>query len=160
MTIATDPRKTGVASAASVLAANAVAVSGAADTVENTLATISIPGGSMGPNGQLRVTAIFTVTNSANAKTLRLKLAGTTMSSVQVTTIATQLSFALIANRNATNSQVANNAFNMRADSSGAVVTAAIDTSATQSLTITGQKALAGETLTLESYTVEVIYGN
>jgi hypothetical protein len=113
----------------------------------------------MGPNGQIRVTAVFTVTNSANAKTMRLKLGGTQVSAVQVTTVATEISFAIVANRGTANSQVTNSAFNMRGDSTGAVNATAIDTAAAQNLTLTGQKALGAEQLTLESYLVEVLYG-
>jgi hypothetical protein len=59
-----------------ILGASAVAVSGAADTNENILATITIPAGAMGLNGILRVYADYTVTNNANAKTLRVRLSG------------------------------------------------------------------------------------
>lgn len=62
--------------------------------------------------------------------------------------------------RNATNSQVGgptgNDGFTT---ATTAVVTAAIDTTAAVNIVLTAQLASAGETITLESYTVDVIRG-
>lgn len=59
-----------------VIAASAVAVSHTGDTIETVLANIAIPAGAMGANGALHITAVFSYTNSANAKTLRIRLGG------------------------------------------------------------------------------------
>ena len=147
---------------ARILGASAVAVSGAADTAENILGTVTIPAGAMGVNGILRVEALWTVTNSANNKTLRVRLGGiggTQFIGNVVTTVATARALVSIANRGAANSQISMaNSFNtMWGSTTNAVTTAAIDTSAATTIVITGQKASAGETLTLESYLVELI---
>lgn len=149
----------------SVLGASAVAVSGGADTNENILATITIPAGAMGLNGILRVWHSWTVTNSANNKILRVRLGGiggTQMASATLTTSATAVCLTHIANRGAANSQIsppnASSTFlGLVAASTSALQTASIDTSAATTLVLTGAKASAGETLTLESYLVELI---
>ena len=143
-----------------VLGASAVAASGAADTNENTLATVTIPAGAMGLNGILRVTSLWSYTNSVNNKTLRIRLGGIGGTSYLAVTATTSSLFAdvrEIANRGAANSQVTKSSGVQFGTSSGAVVTGAIDTTAATTLVLTGQKASAGETLTLESYLVELI---
>lgn len=144
------------------LAASAVAVSAGANTDENTLATIAIPAAAMGANGQLRITTVWTVTNSGNNKTLRVRLggiAGTQFLSAAVTTVATVRNQLFLANRNSQSSQVGGiNSTTSFGTSSSVLTTATVDTSAAVDLVITGQKASSGETLTLESYLVELLY--
>jgi hypothetical protein len=144
-----------------VLAASAVAASHTGDTLEAALATIAIPAGAMGPNGQLRVTTQWTYTNSANAKNLRVRFGGTSGTSFLAqasTTTATAQFQNRIANRGAANSQVGNNN-TAYGTSSSAVVTSAVDTSAAVNLVISGQLTNAGEMITLEGYLVELFYG-
>lgn len=146
-----------------ILGASAVAVSGAADVAENILATIIVPAGVMGLNGILRVETMWTFTNSANNKLLRWRLGGiggTAFMDLTATANATYSDVRIVRNRNAANSQVAwgaSSGVGGHAFSTGAVTTGAIDTSIAQTIVITGQKALAGETLTLESYLVELL---
>lgn len=147
-----------------VLAASAAAVSGAADTAENILATVNIPGGAMGLNGMLRVETKWTVTGSANAKTCRVRLGGIGGQAYQLTAFGAsdiaQHDLTTIANRGAANSQIGRISSAGAGGwgvSTGAHTTASIDTSAATTLVITGQKASAGETLTLEAYLVELI---
>lgn len=144
-----------------VIAKSAVAVSGAANTNENTLATISIPAGSMGPNGVLRVYTSWACTNSANNKTFRIKL-GSTSYGAQVSTTITGLTMSsVIQNRNDAASQIASSG--VMSASSGLLsqlnTTGTENTASALNLTLTGQKASAGETLTLNNYMVELIYG-
>lgn len=145
-----------------VLAKSAVAVSTPASTTEEVLATITIPAGIIGDNGQLRVYTLWSSTSSANTKTPRVRFGGTSGTaflSATLTTSATTQVMTLIRNRSSASSQVGNVAtvtasFGV---SSGSITTATVDTSVATTLVITGQKAVSGETLTLESYTVEVI---
>lgn len=157
-----------ITNAARILAQSAVAVSGAADTNENTLATIPVPANAMGPNGTLRIWTSWTYTNSANVKTIRVRFsgaAGTQFFSRGETTTAIANNVTTISNRNATNSQVSGGTANGTltvtglGTSTGAIVTGAVDTTVATTLVITGQKALDSETLTLERYLVEVLYG-
>lgn len=146
-----------------VLGQSSVAVSCGADTTEDALATVTIPAGAMGANGRLRITTVWTMTNSANNKTMRVRLggiAGTIYMTSTQTAQATLRDQREISNRNAQNSQVGamsgtSGGFGL---STSAVVTSAVDTTADTTVVVTGQKASAGEALTLESYMVELLY--
>lgn len=137
-------------------AQSATPVSVTGTLTETTLATITIPGGMMGPNGSLRIRALFGGTNSANSKTMRVRLAGSAMAtSAGFTTSDYALHQVLVANRNAQNSQLAS--YGTAQAGTGSVTVTAVDTSVDQLLTITGQLASAGETLTLQSFLVEAL---
>lgn len=143
-----------------VLAASAVAASVSATISEEVLASIRVPAGLIGKNGILRVTSLWTITNSANNKTLRVKLGGiggtAFLASTQTTNASVQ-AMTVISNRNSEASQVSTTGGQASSfgASTGAVVTATIDTSAETLLVLTGEKASAGETITLERYIVE-----
>lgn len=148
------------------LAKSGAAVSAPADTTEDILATIIIPASAMGANGFLRITTLWTFTSSGNNKTPRIRFSGASgtiyMNPVLTTSVGLYQQ-TMIANRNATNSQVgfasAGTAGGWGLSSASANVTSAVDTTAATSVVITGQKASAGETLTLESYLVELLPG-
>lgn len=131
-------------------------------TTETALGTVTVPAGSMGANGALRITTLWSYTNSANNKTIRVRLgglSGTPFTSLVPTTTAGQRIQTQIHNRNATNSQVswpAANATTWGTHTSTAT-TGAIDTTAAQDVAITGQLSNTGETITLEYYLVELI---
>lgn len=149
-----------------VLAKSGAAISTPADTTEDTLVTVTVPANAMGANGFLRITTLWTFTSSGNNKTPRIRFSGAAgtiyMNPVFTTTVGLS-QITVIANRNATNSQIgfASAATNggLGTSSASANVTSAVDTTAASSVVITGQKASAGETLTLESYLVELIPG-
>lgn len=139
---------------------SAAAVTGAADTAENVLVTINLP--ALGPNDAIRVSTLWSLTSSANNKTPRIRLggaAGTIYSGPTLTTSASVSLIILISNRGVANSQVG---FALASNSgvgtaNGAVVTSTLDTSTSQPLVISCQKALGSETMTLERYLVERI---
>jgi hypothetical protein len=151
-----------------ILGASAVAVSAPADITEDVLATITVPANAMGANGVLRISLRFTFTNNANTKTLRARWSGITGTSLigslsQTTqTEVTWNGSIVVANRNATGSQLTHAEALTGAGS--VTVTGnqplSVDTTASTTIVITGQKAVAGDTLTLESYLVELIPGN
>jgi hypothetical protein len=142
----------------SVLARSGVAVSAGADTNENTLATITVPAGAMGDSGSVRVTCVFSYTNSGNSKTLRVKFGGVTYASQGATTTAIQSFIVGISNRtNATQVGWFPINPNQLSGQSGSPITSSVDTTAAVTILITGQKATAGETLTLERYSVELL---
>lgn len=145
------------------LAASAVGVSCPADTTEDTLATVTVPAGAMGANGQLRIWTLWTFTNSANVKTLRVRfggISGTQYFNLATTTNATANEVHFICNRNSQSSQIGGqgSSSSIFATSTNANTTSAVDTSAQTTLVITGQKASSGETLTLEAYSVDLLY--
>lgn len=143
----------------SVLGQSGVASSVTGTTTETTLATIPVPAGIMGLNGVLRITTVWTVTNSANNKALRVVLGGSLFSGVDLTTTASAQFQAHIRNRGVANSQIGfivSSGFPF-STSGGSPVTGAVNTAVAQNLLITGQLASGAETITLEAYTVELL---
>jgi hypothetical protein len=140
-----------------VLAQSAAAVASTNTTSEEVLATITIPANALGANGRIEVTVSWTHTNSANAKTMRMRYSGggsTVLQTLSATTTASSSGRAGFSNRNATNSQVAISASSVGSygSSANALVTFSVDTTASSSIVISSQKATGTETLTLESY--------
>ena len=145
----------------SVLGASAVAVSGAADTSENTLATITVPAGSMGLNGEIEVDIRVTYNSNANNKTFRCRWGGGAGTVVWGPTRTTQLGSTTrikITNRGAANSQVHSSINNNDASTAdgNAGGTASVNTAVETTIVITAQKANAGDTATLESYSAKL----
>ena len=141
-----------------VLAQSSVAAAHTGNTSETTLASIVIPAGAMGPNGRVRITSLWSATNSANNKTMRHKFGGTNYFAQNMVAHQSWRHETEILNRNAVNNQIGNtnNVFGSQA---GAPNSSAVDTSAAVTVLLTGQLANAAETVTLESYRVEVLYG-
>lgn len=155
---------TGVSGVPYLLAQSGAAVNTPADTTEDILATITIAAGILGTAGMLLVETVWTLTNSGNAKGMRIRLGGiggtAYMAAVGFTNQLTLMTRTLIWNRAAANSQVGCSPYMSTGAGTffdTAPTTSAIDTSASTTLVITGQKATSGETLTLESYTVSLL---
>lgn len=148
-----------------VLCQSAISVSAPADTTEDVLYTCSVPGGMMGPNGRIRVTTIFTVNNTADAKTIRVRLGGASGTAIATRNLANNVSDyrqVTAANRNSASSQIAPGAALAAGgwgSGTGGNTTATINTVATTTVVVTCQKATAGDTCTLEDVLVELIYG-
>lgn len=148
-----------------ILAQSAVAVSCPVDTTEDVLASIPIIGGIVGPHGSLRLTTLWTFTNSANTKSLRARLGGIGGTDYFGNVITTQLSLRhqiQIFNRGAQNSQIGFTASTQAfVSTANAHITSAVDLSLATTLLITGQKQVGAEALTLESYLLELLsFGN
>lgn len=127
---------------------------------ETVLATIAVPGATLGPNGILRINALWSMTNNANNKTPRIKFGSVLFYENNFTTTASLQHLVIIRNRNSQAIQIGQPlTFLGFAQSQFAVVTATIDTSASQNIQFTGQLANTGDTLTLEAYSVEAMYG-
>lgn len=145
-----------------ILASSAVGVTHTGDTNETVLATVTIPAGIMGLNGALRITATWsTPGGSGNNKIIRVRLGGISGSGFMATTITTALSYEeasrILKNRNSATSQICRQAGSGAGSSTSAVTTISVDTSVAQDLVFTAQLASAGESITLEQYTVELI---
>jgi hypothetical protein len=134
-----------------------------ADTNEDTLATVNVPANAMGANGCLIIQTVWSYTNGANLKTMRVRFLSTTFNApyfaVGATTFASTAASMEICNRNATNSQISRvlNATGP-GNSTSLPFTGSVDTTDTSLLEvlITGTKASAGDVLTLESYSVRI----
>lgn len=149
--------------AALLFAVQNVAVSHTGDTNEFEFFSVVIPGNTLGANGVLRVTELWSWTASTNSKTRRVKLGGVDFLVRSYAGGAPGIGeqqCTIIRNRNAQNSQVAygynTNSFNILT-SGTTPKTTAVDTADDKALSITGQLGSAGETLTLESVFVEVL---
>lgn len=132
---------------------------------ETVLATINLPANTIGANGQGRIRTYWTNTNSANAKTLKIKfgttgISSTSISASSITTFGAEMITADIQNLNATNSQ---NTYSEGSRGTDGLVTtsfatSAIDTTVSENFYITGTLANTGELITLTGYSVEYAF--
>lgn len=141
-----------------VLAQSGVAVSITGTAVETTLATIPIPAGSVGLAGSLRITVHWSGTSSANNKIYKVLYGGSTIFTITQSTNSLTATQLVMHNRGIVNSQItyAGTAAGLGNSAGGNLITA-VDSSVSQNLTITGTLVNTGETITLESYTVEIL---
>lgn len=135
----------------------AVASSVTGTVVVTTLATFNLKGTVMGPRDLLMIDTIYSVTNSANTKTLSITVGGTTVFGLNVTTIAANGRIVYFLNRDSTIVQFANATGTNGTYGNVGNSAFAIDTSVTQSILFRGTLTNAGETITLERATVRVL---
>lgn len=129
---------------------------------ETSLGSCVIPAGFLGPNGKIRVWTSWSHTNSANNKTLKIKLGSTAFLNVTVTTTAESIIERWISNLNSTSSQhsglVASTSTSYVTNASVAA-TGTEDTTTALTLDLTGTLANTGETITLRNWVAEVLRG-
>lgn len=149
-----------------VLGMSAVAVSCPADTNEDALATVTVAANAMGLNGRVRVTSQWTFAGAGGNKTPRVRFGGAGGTAYVATALNNANTVVKLvtefANRGAANSQHGGTVIHNNDPALGYVPTAttgAIDSSAASSVYISGQKAAGADTLTLESYLVELYPG-
>jgi hypothetical protein len=131
-------------------------VTAPADTAQNNLWTVVLP--PFGLNDRIEISLYFVVTSNTNSKTCTVTLDGTQIISVAITNAnaALAVNFA-IQNPNATNLVSVHNTGNTGA--TGVAGVFAIDTSTSKNLIIRGQKAVAGDTMTLQAAYIQLIEG-
>lgn len=146
-----------------ILGSSGAAAGVTGTTSETQLASITVPAGAMGKNGAVGITTLWSYTNSANGKTVRVRFGGPSGVAYQTlvaTTTATLQTQTIIINNNSTGAQKAFTGLTLPyATSTSALTTSSVDTTAATTIYISGQLASSGETITLESYTVELIPG-
>ena len=126
-------------------------------TSETTLATITVPAGVIGAKGKVKIYPLFSATNNANNKTLRVKLGGSTGYFLQSSGYAQLSNLVIFRNFNSESVQrVSSGMSSGLGSTTGAFTSLAIDTSAATTIEVTGQLANSGDTLTLESLFVEL----
>ena len=127
---------------------------------EQTLFSVTIPGGTMGPNGSLCVDHWFRFTGTGN-KVIRIRLGGVLVHGFTATTWVGCMSRTEIKNRNSQTSQICpiQTARVYYEQTSGAFVTTAINTAVDQILTVNILKATAEDVASLESVRVEILPG-
>lgn len=149
-----------------ILAHSAVALPLTGTISETILQTVSIAANVIGPTGTVIVTAYWSMTNNANSKTARVRFgasgsgtSGTNMHGPAQSSVAGYRAQAQWANRNSATSQVSapSGLSGGWITSTGTnPLTASIDTTAATEICLTGALANAGDTLTLEYYTIEL----
>ncbi|MBR8161982.1 hypothetical protein KDW98_12495 [Burkholderia vietnamiensis] len=147
-----------VGSIRKVIARSAAPASVTGTTSPTTLASVNIPAGAMGANGALMITMRWSSTNNANTKTTTVKLGSASTYAPSFAGSAGAGETMWIENRNSQSSQLwTPSTVSVSGTTSTAVGTSSIDTSQAQTLSIIGTLANASDTLTLESYNVELI---
>lgn len=123
------------------------------DATYLTLASVTVPGGTMNANGKIVIEQDWGYTSSASTKNLRIDWGGQWMTAAPATTTAR--SCFMLAIKNA-NSLVSQTALNSTAFGSGAAITTAVDT--TQDVTIdfrcNWSANVASEQITLIGYSI------
>lgn len=129
-------------------------------TAETTITSIKIPANSLGKNGAIFATCLWSYPNSANSKSLIVRWSATqggtsgillgNATAATTTVIATTAH--ILRNNNATNAQLAYPASNTVPFGTGTIAanTASVDTTADAWLNINGTLASAAETLTVQ----------
>lgn len=149
-----------------VVGASAVAASHTGNTSETPLATVTLPGGAMGANGILRITCLWSMSATTNTKTLRVRFGGAGGSGIVSMGVGSSNASAwvhrVVQNRGAENSQVMpptnlGTGYSVSSNTPGAMTR---DTAVAQDIVFSGQLSNAGETVTLESWLVEVAHLN
>lgn len=142
-----------------VIAASGVAVPLTGTLTETTLATVTVPAGAMGANGLIRVSSVWSYTNSANTKIVRARFGGTAVASGSYTTTASAPLNFITSNRASQSSQITGLSNGLFSATANAPNTSAINTANAADIVLQGTLANVGETITLESYLVELKYG-
>jgi len=134
----------------------AVALTGT--TSETTLLTVNIPAGLIGSNGKVKLYPLWSTTNNANTKTLRVKFPSNTV----YTGIASNTVHVggLVIIRNLGSESVQRVSSGMLAGLGGttsSIAQTTVNTSAATTITVTGQLANSADTMTLEGFFMEIV---
>lgn len=134
-----------------------VAVVAVANTVI-TLASVTVPGWSMGVGGGMEVDALFTLTNNATVKTLGMTFGGGTLLSAAAASNTSASVQKLMFNRGG--SQIISNSASAVGHglSTGANVSLNVDATADQVFAITVQPATANNLMKLEAFNLHVSF--
>ena len=135
-----------------IISSSAVQASCSSTATDEVLDSFTITAGVVGVNSILQIEPLWTFTNSANNKILKVKVGGVTVYSVTRTTSAKEAPLIVLANRNSLSSQIQPYDNTYVTVGTGSPATYTIDFSVNVTVEITGQRANAGDTLSLEYY--------
>ena len=134
----------------------AVALTGT--TVETTLVTITIPAGLIGSNGKVKLYPLWSTTNNANTKTLRVKFPYNTVYTAPASNTVHVSGLVIIRNLGSESVQrVSSGILAGLGGTTTSIAQTTINTSAATTITITGQLAVGTDTMTLEGLFVEIV---
>jgi len=134
----------------------AVALTGT--TSETTLLTVNIPASLIGASGKVKMYPLYSMTNNANSKVLRVKLGGSM--AFYAATSNSSHSSALVIIRNIGSESVQKSSTTVVSglgNTGTALNTLAIDTSVATTITVTGQLTNSADTMTLEGFFMEIV---
>lgn len=134
-----------------------VAVVAVANTAV-TLASVTVPGWSMGVGGGIEIDALFTLTNNATVKTLGMTFGGGTLLSAAAANNASACIQKIMCNRGG--SQIISNSASAVGHglSTGANVTLNVDATVDQVFAITAQPATANNLMQLEAFKLHISF--
>ena len=123
-----------------------------------TLATVTVPGWSMGVGGGMEIDALYTLTNSASAKNIGMTYGGGTLMAVSAANNASACAQKLMCNRGS--SQIISNSASQVGHglSTGANVVLSVDATQDQAFTFTAQPAAANNVVRLEAYKLMISF--
>lgn len=120
---------------------------------------ITLPGGSMGPNGQLHITSLWSCNNAGGNRTARTEIGGNTLYALNLTSVAGYGQYGVVANRNSQAAQVCAYGNNGLPGQAGALTYATHNTAADLTLNFSQTLPAATDYLTLEHFGFSVLYG-
>jgi hypothetical protein len=123
-----------------------------------TLASVTVPGWSMGVGGGIEIDALYTLTNSATAKNIGMTYGGGVLMAVSAANNASACAQKLMCNRGS--SQIVSNAANQVGHglSTGANVFLTVDATQNQTFAFTAQPAAANNLVKLEAYKLYISF--
>jgi hypothetical protein len=123
-----------------------------------TLASVTVPGWSMGVGGGMEIDALFTLTNSASAKNIGMTYGGGVLMAVSAANNASACAQKLLCNRGA--SQIVSNAANMVGHglSTSPNVFLSVDATQDQAFTFTAQPLTANNVVKLEAFKLYISF--
>lgn len=137
-----------------------VSVTGTVDQTE--LGTVTLPGGLVSANGILEVSSFWTMTNSANNKTIKIKIGQTTDPATGGSSILNRIETTIAIHQHLCILRCANSTSSQKAIASGLSAglgvttlsnfTNTYDLSTDKRIFLTGQLANTGETITLRGW--------
>jgi hypothetical protein len=121
-----------------------------------TLASVTVPGSSMGIGGIMFIEALFSMTNNATAKNLGMTFGGGAVMTVAAASNASVDAQKILSNRGS--SQIIGSAVGTTGHglSTGAIVNLSVDATADQVFAITAQPATANNVVTLQSFNLSI----
>ena len=136
---------------------NTTPVSLTGTTAETTMLTIPVKGGLIGVNGVLAIQPLWNANNSANSKTLRIKLGATTCYSYGASNLLHQDAYINVRNIGSESSQKTTSG--MSGGTGGSVNnynSTSTDTSVDFNIVVTGQLANSADTMAIQAFLITV----
>ena len=126
-------------------------------TLGTTLATITIPAGLIGANGKVKFYPLWSNTNNANIKTLRVVLNGATTYTAVSSNSVHNSGLLILRNFNSETAQrMSSGMVAGLGSTTGSIAATTIDTTTPVTVTVTGQLSNSYDTMTLEGLFLEI----